>query len=203
MIIVDCKQGTPEWDECRLGIPTASEFFRIVTPKGKLVSPDARKKYLYELAGEFVSGRREENFQSFRMKEGSRLEEESRQVYAMEHEVEVVQVGFVFKDEQKKFGCSPDGLIDPNGGFETKDAKFSIHIDRLVDGKMVTEHIPQVQGSLYVTGREWWDFQSYCNGLPELCIRNYRDEKYISLLAEELDRFCLDLAMLIGKLKRM
>lgn len=201
MIIVDCEQGSPEWDACRIGIPTASNFAKILTATGKV--SDTRETYMIELACEAVSGRSEENFMSYRMKEGRRLEEESRQVYAMNNEVEVRQVGFVYKDERKMFGCSPDGLIDPNGGFETKDAKFTVQYKRLKEKKMITEHIPQTQGALYICEREWWDFQSYCSGLPELCIRNYRDENYISRLEEELEKFCYELAGLINKLKEM
>ena len=201
MIIVDCQQGTPEWDECRLGIPTASNFGKIVTATGKL--SESRDEYLIQLACEFVAGRNEENHTSYRMKEGNRMEEESRQVYAMNHDgLDVYQVGFVYKDERRMVGCSPDALVGTDGGFETKDAKFTIQYARLESKKMVTAHIPQVQGGLYVCEREWWDWQSYCSGLPVLCIRNYRDEKYIKLLEEELERFSIDLAIKIRQLKR-
>ena len=202
MIIVDCIQGTPQWDACRLNTPTASNFGKILTSTGKV--SDTREKYMIQLACEAVAGRKEENFQSYRMKEGSRLEEESRQVYAMNHEdLDVYQVGFVYKDEKQMVGASPDALVDHNGGFETKDAEFTVQYERLKKGTMVTSHIPQVQGGMYVCEREWWDFQSYCSGLPVLCIRNYRDEKYISRLAEELERFCYELANMINHLKSL
>jgi len=201
MIIIDCEQGTPEWDACRLGIPTASNFGKILTAIGKMSAQ--RQDYMYDLAGEAVSGRHEETFTSFRMQQGSEKESESRMVYEMENEIEVRQVGFVYKDERRMFGCSPDGLIDPDGGFESKDAKFTVQIKRLFDGKMVTEHIPQVQGCLYVCERDWWHFRSYCSGLPSLDIRCERDEKYISRLSEELEKFCYELAIKIKELKEM
>lgn len=202
MIIVDCDQNDATWDKCRLGIPTASSFGKILTSTGKV--SDTRIKYMKQLAGEAVSGRKEDSFQSYRMKEASKMEAESRQVYAMNHEdLNVYQVGFVYKDEKRMIGASPDALVDPNGGFETKDAEFTVQIDRLFDNKMITTHIPQCQGGMYVCEREWWDFQSYCNGLPELCIRNYRDEKYISRLEEELEKFCYELAIMIKRLKEM
>jgi hypothetical protein len=34
MIILDLEQGTPEWLQARLGIPTASNFGNIITPTG-------------------------------------------------------------------------------------------------------------------------------------------------------------------------
>jgi len=202
MIIIDCQQETPQWDKCRLGIPTASNFGKILTATGKV--SDTREKYMIQLACEAVSGRKEENFSSFRMQKGKEMEDESRKVYAMNHEdLDVYQVGFVYKDEKRMFGASPDALVDPNGGFETKDAEFAIQYGRLMTGRMETGHIPQVQGGLYVCEREWWDWQSYCSGLPVLCVRNYRDEAYISRLAEELEKFCYELAGKIKKLKEM
>lgn len=201
-IIIDCIQGTPEWDACRRGIPTASKAHKIVTPTGRLTGKDVRQKYMDKLAGEAVSGRTEESFVSYRMQKGTEAEEESCRVYAMAHEdLDVYKVGFVYKDERKMFGYSPDRFCDPGGLFETKDAQFDIQIPRLRDGKMVNEHIPQCQSALYCCEREWVDFQSYCSGLPELCIRLYRDEKWIALFEEELEKFCYDLVALIKKLK--
>jgi len=201
-IIIDCIQGDETWKKCRLGRPTASNFGRILTATGKV--SESRTAYMIELACEFVSGRSEENYTSYRMKEGSRLEEESCQVFAMNHEnLDVRKVGFVFKDERKLCGCSPDRLVDDNGIFETKDAKFTIQYDRLKKGTMVTQHIPQVQGEIYCCEREYGFFQSYCSGLPELCIKVYRDEKYISQLGEEIEKFNYELAILVNKLKAM
>ena len=35
MIIVDCEQGTEEWFQARMGVPSASNFSRICTTTGK------------------------------------------------------------------------------------------------------------------------------------------------------------------------
>ena len=203
MIIEDkFLQGSAQWRQCRLGLPTASNFGKILTATGKI--SESREQYMIELACESVAGRSEENFTSYRMKQGTEMEAESRRVYAMEHEdLEVVQVGFVYKDERKMYGCSPDSLVNPGGVFETKDAKFAIQYKRLIANKMITSHIPQVQGEIFCCDREWADFQSYCSGLPVLCIRVQRDEKYISRLAEELEKFAYDLAIRIRKLKEL
>lgn len=201
-IIIDCIQGDETWKKCRLGRPTGSNFGKILTATGKV--SESRTAYMIELACEFVSGRSEENYTSYRMKEGSRLEEESCQVFAMEHEnLDVRKVGFVFKDERKLCGCSPDRLIDDNGILETKDAKFTIQYDRLKKGTMVTQHIPQVQGEIYCCEREYGIFRSYCSGLPSLDIRVERDENYISRLEEEIEKFSYELTILVKKLKAM
>jgi len=201
IIIDSCEQHDKEWFDARLGNPGASHFGMILTATGKVSAQ--RQDYLYRLAGEVISGRREESFISYRMQQGTEKESESRMVYEMENEIKIRQVALVYKDERKMYHSSPDGLIGENGGFETKDAKFTIQIKRLLDGKMVTEHIPQVQGGLYICEREYWIFRSYCSGLPSLDIRVERDEKYISRLEEELERFCWDLSLMIKKLKEM
>jgi hypothetical protein len=61
----------------------------------------------------------------------------------------------------------------------------------------------QVQGNLYVCEREWWDLQSYCEGMPPLIIRFERDEAFIDKLQRELDGFCLELVSTIKRLKEM
>ena len=201
-IIIDCIQGDEVWKKARLRIPTASNFGKILTATGKV--SDTRTAYMKELACEAVSGRSEDTFQSYRMKQGTTNEVESRRVYAMNHEdLNVYQVGFVYKDERRMTGGSPDALVDSDGGFETKDAKFTIQYDRLNERKIVTSHIPQVQGCIWICEREWFDWQSYCSGLPVLCIRIYRDEVYISRLEEEIEKFCYELSNCIRKLKEM
>jgi len=201
-IIIDSyKQHDKEWYDALLGNPGASNFGKILTSTGKVSTQ--RQDYLYRLAGEVISGRREESFTSYRMQQGTEKESESRMVYEMENEVEIRQVALVYKDERKLAHSSPDGLIGENGGFESKDAKFTVQIKRLLDGKMVTEHIPQCQGGLYICEREYWIFRSYCSGLPSLDIKVYRDEVYISRLEEEIEKFSYELAILVNKLKAM
>lgn len=201
-IIIDSyKQHDPEWFKARLGNPGASDFGKILTSTGKI--SESRTKYMKKLAGEIVSGRHEDNYNSYRMKQGTENEAESRMVYEMENEIEIRQVALVFKDERKLCHASPDGLIEPKGGFETKDAEFTVQIDRLFSGKMVTIHIPQCQGSMYVCEKDYWIFRSYCSGLPSLNIRLERDEKWITRLAEEIEKFSYELAIMAKRLKEM
>ena len=54
IVIEDVEQGSQSWIELRLGIPTASQFSRIVTPGGK--SSSSRDAYMGELLAEWVLG---------------------------------------------------------------------------------------------------------------------------------------------------
>jgi hypothetical protein len=201
MIEVDVLQGSPEWDNLRIGNPGASSFHRIITTEGK--RSDQREKYLLELFDEIILSRKTKSFQSRRMKEGIEAEHKSRLHYEITHGVEIRQIGLCYKDEQKLYHCSPDGLIDPDGGFETKDALPHIQLERFKKGTLPTEHFTQCQGCLLVTGRSWWDFQSYCENMKPLTVRVYPDVDFLAKLEKELQAFCLALAVMVGNAKNL
>ena len=109
MIKINCEQNTPEWDALRLGVPSASQFEKIVQSDG--ARSKSRDGYLYDLAGELRTGERQEKYKNSDMDRGHEREAESRQVYEFIHGVTVELVGFCFYDEKKLFGCSPDGFV--------------------------------------------------------------------------------------------
>jgi len=187
MKIIRVPQRSPEWYEARRGIPTASNFNKIVTSNG---SPSKQAEgYLYQLVAERLAGVREEPYISPAMLEGIAREAESRRVYAMLREVEVEEVGFCI-DDSGRYGCSPDGLIGEDGVLELKNPQGKAAVEYLVSGTLPTAYIQQVQGQLLVTGREWCDFVSYYPGLPTLIVRVERDEGFISKLRDALEAFC-------------
>ena len=191
MICLNVEQGSDDWFKARLGIPTASEFDKIVTTKGE--PSKQAQKYLYQLAGEKVSGFKDEPYTNAAMLRGSQLEAEAKEFYTLTQEVDIEEVGFCFMDEKRKFGCSPDGLVGEDGLIEIKCPLVSTHVGYLLDGGLPTEYFQQVQGQLFVTGRKWTDFISYFPGLKPLKIRVFRDEAFISKLRDALNSFCLEL----------
>lgn len=191
MIVLDFEQNTPEWYAARLGIPTASNFDKIVTATGARSA--SRSKYMDELFDEIITGERADKFYGAAMKRGHKNEDESRKYYEFLRDCHVEQPGFCFKDELKRFGSSPDGLVSPDGGFETKDAAPHVQEKRLIEGWTGSEYHRQVMGNMMVTGREWWDLVSYCRGLSPVIIRFERDEHFISLLEKEVNLFCDEL----------
>ena len=53
-------------------------------------------------------------------------------------------------------------------------------------GKCPDDYLPQVQGGLWVTGREWCDFVSFWEPTHDLCVvRVQRDETFIARLEAE------------------
>ena len=201
IIIDDFPQGSDEWNEARVGNPGASSFHRIVTTKG--APSKSRQDYIYELAGEIITGRKTEGYSNQRMADGLDAESESRSYYEFMHDVEITQVALCYPNDLKRYHASPDGLIlSEKAGFETKDAIPKVQAKRLDKGKLPTEHFTQCQGGLLVTGYDYWVFQSYCSGMPTLTLRVERDETFIAKLKEELERFVYDLDQTVKKIKQ-
>lgn len=203
MIIIDnIDQGSPQWLSLRAGIPGASSFSEILT--AKTLKPSAsRIKLLYQLAGERIIKSKPETYSSYYMKRGTELEPQARDVFSMLQEVDVDQVGYCYYDERKDRGCSPDGLIGEVSGLELKCPSLSVHVAYLMKKELPSDYFQQVQGSLYITGYEYWFFMSYHPGIKPLIIKVYRDEKFISLLHSELESFCSELDELTEKLKAL
>lgn len=198
MKIIECVQGSPEWLLARCGTPTASNFSKIVTSKGE--PSKQAEKYMYQLAGERISGRVEEMPKTAAMQRGNDIEAEARNFYELVTGNSVEQTGFCLSD-CGSWGASPDGLINEDGGLEVKVPLISTHIEYLLNGKVPTEYYPQVQGNMFVTGRKWLDFMSYASGVRPLIVRMNRDEEFISKLWAALIYFNENLNSLVTKLK--
>lgn len=196
MKIINCEQGTPEWYAARCGIPTSSCFDKLLCIDGK--ASKQATKYLYQLAGETIIGVMPESYQNEAMLRGKIMEAEARELYCLITGEEVQEVGFCLADG---YGASPDGLVGDKGLLEIKCPNLATHVGYLIDNKLPADYFQQVQGQLFVTGREWCDFMSYYPGLKPLLIHVKRDEKFIKALRIELEVFCAELKELVIKIK--
>ena len=200
MIILDVPQRSDEWFKARAGIPSASEFDKILTPLG---SPSKQAdKYMKHLARERLTGPSKEGYQNATMLRGIELEVEARLYFEMLYDVEIKEVGFCYSDEKKLYGCSPDGLNE-SFGLEIKCPEDHTHITYLFENKLPTDYIPQVQGGMLVTGFSSWYFLSYFPGLAPLIIQVLRDWDYTARLKVALDEFCIELDELTERLRKL
>jgi len=189
MLTVNCEQGTDEWFAARCGVVTASCFSEIFTSQGKPTSGAKRPSYMNKLIAESLMGHPAATFQSDAMRRGTELEPEARDFYAFNRDCDPVQVGLVYLDNRKVISCSPDALIDDSGLWECKCPLPHTHVDYLLKNKVPAQYVPQVQGQLWVTDREWCDFHSYHPELDSMIIRVNRDDTYIKALASEVEKF--------------
>lgn len=186
MIVHDVDQNGEAWHRLRLGIPTASEFHRILTPKGKLSSQ--AEGYMWRLLAEWITGAPLENFETQYMQRGHDLEDEAVKDYEFQTGRSTYKVGFIMTDDGL-IGCSPDRLVGDDGDLEIKVSSPHIHVGYMLTGKIAEDHYPQVQGRLLIEQREWVDVQSYCRGFPSVVIRVYPEVEYQDKMDAALREF--------------
>jgi len=179
MRIIECEQGSPEWLQARLGIPSSSSYSKLVTTTGK-ASAQATG-YINQLVAERITGEPTFFQVTDPMQRGMDLEPQARTAYEMETGSWVMQVGFLMHDTLQA-GASPDGLIGKNGGLEIKCPSAHTHVEYLRDGDLPIKYFQQVQGCLWISGRDWWDFMSYHPKMEPLIVRVFRDEEFIKAL---------------------
>jgi hypothetical protein len=193
-------QGTPEWRQARCGCATASEFGAVLAKgQGK-----TRANYLRRIVAEILTGKPCETYNGPHLQRGQAQEPGGRMRYEAATGNFVEEVGFI-KHADLRAGCSPDGLVDDDGGCEIKSVIPAVQVETILAGTYPSEHKPQVQGNLWITGRTWWDFVSYSPDMPtketRLYIhRVYRDEPYIETLEAEVRRFLNDVDLALDVL---
>ena len=198
MRVVECTQGSPEWAAARLGVPTASQFSRIVTTKGQLSK--SATGYLHELLAEYLLGFAVDGASSGFMDRGTALEHEAVAHYEFVKDVDTTPVGFVLRDDGRA-GCSPDRLVGDAGGLELKCPAVGTHVGYLLN-EPATKYHTQVQGCIWICEREWWDLMSYNPELPPAIVRVPRDAAFIAVLEKTLGQFAEWLDEAKAKLER-
>lgn len=181
-------QGDTEWLQKRLGLLTASRFADLMA-KTKTGPSASRKNLITRLTIERLTGNYMQTYQNDAMTRGIELEAEARKAYEDQELIAVDQADYVPHPVHWFVGCSPDGLVGSDGLVEIKcptaEAK---HYEALRYGSHAVEYKWQLQGQLWVTGREWNDAVSYdprFTGFELAIVRVERDEKAIAELEAE------------------
>ena len=183
MIVHPAAQRTDEWTQARLGVVTASQFHRLVTPKTGKPSA-AAEGYLHELIAEWLLGEPLDGATSQMMERGTAMEDEAVEWYAFVRDVTPERVGLCFHDRYDGLvGASPDGLIGDKGMLEIKCPGPKKHVSYLLGADPQADHRCQIQGGIWVTGREWADLVSYHPAMPSVVVRCERDEAFLGSLA--------------------
>jgi putative phage-type endonuclease len=177
----DLEQGSDEWLEARRGLITASAIGQLITPATiRAASNDKSRALIAQLAAERITGRVDPVFVNDDMMRGNLHEPVARDKYAETHGVTVEQVGFMVREFSGgvRIGASPDGLINTDGGLEIKCPRAKAHIQTILSGDVPPWNMAQVQTSLLVSGRDYWDFVSFSSGLPLFTKRVFPDAKW-------------------------
>jgi len=191
MIIYDkIKQRSDEWYAIKLGIPSASESNKILTPTGKLSSQSWG--YMCQLIADKKGFPEPPKEPTEHMLNGIERESEARALFEFETGLTVAEVGFVTTDDGTA-GCSPDGLIFEDGipvaGFETKSPMAKTQISYLLKGGLPDFYRPQVHWSMAVTGLKRWWFMSYFPGPIDPLILPIEADDYTEKVKDAMKEF--------------
>jgi hypothetical protein len=192
-IYPEMVQGSDAWINARTGLITASTMNLILTPTLKAASNDKERSHLYELVSQRITGYTEPAYISDDMLRGHDDEIDARELYRKKY-AKVQEVGFITNDSLGfPIGFSPDGLVKDDGFIEAKSRRMKLHMETLltcVPAQIVPqEFVLQVQTGLFVSGRSWCDFISYCGGLPMAVIHAEPDPVYQEAIIEAATKF--------------
>jgi hypothetical protein len=197
------EQNSEEWYAIRLGRATGSGFKNVLA---KLKSGEAstRRNYRSQLICERLTGQRTETYTSAAMLWGKEWEGVAREAYETSVGVLIEQVGFA-EHPYLMAGASPDGLIGDDGAVEIKCPLPATHIDALING--TKGYVAEIQGGMWITGRQWCDFVSYSPLFPKhlqlVVERVPRDQEYINNLESEVAKFLTEMEVVLDKLDKM
>lgn len=187
MIWYPVEQGSHQWVLARLGVPTASAFDHIITPKTQRLSSQADKYARTLIAEQILRAPMDDFLTTGFMLRGNSMEAEALGWYELTRDVDTQPGGFAMRDDRIA-GASADFLVGTDGLGEVKCPSPEQHIAYLLDVDGIGYKY-QVQGQLWVYEREWNDTISYHPGMPKAEVRQYRDEKFIATLATLVRQF--------------
>jgi hypothetical protein len=203
MILHDCTQNEAEWSRLRAGKVTASEADEILTPLFAKKTGEGPKTFLYRKVAEAYHGLPVAQFTSRATEHGHDLEDEARKWFLYLHDQHRMKtVGFC-EMEGKPCGCSPDALLDDDGGLEIKAPMATNHVRYLIDGTLPKDYAVQVHFSMYVTGRPWWYFMSYHRDFPQFVLKVHRDETIIGHIETAILAFSDQLSAALDRLRSL
>lgn len=186
MVFHDVEPLSPEWRALRLGIPTASNFHKLLTPK-KLEASKSAIPYMNQLLAEWITGEETEGFKSEWMQRGNDVEDQIWKAYEGFAEVETSRGGF-FTTDDGLIGCSPDRLVGTVGDLEAKAPMIQTMVGYALNGAD-EDYILQLQGRLWIHERDWVDIFAWHPKLFIPPLRVVRDEKVIAAISAVVRTF--------------
>jgi len=180
MKIVEVKQKSDEWFELRKKRMTASHAQQIGSNGKGLVT------YIREIMCEYFSNHEKELYTNKAMEWGNEQEPIARTVYEFETDSIVKEIGFIIYDDY--IGCSPDGFVGKDGLLEIKCPTDKVFFSLLLDEKIDSKYMWQMQMQMLISGRKWCDYFAYNPNFKQSFFlkRVFPDKKKFEKLLEGL-----------------
>jgi putative phage-type endonuclease len=186
------EQRSTEWYAARCGSLGASQIADALatTKTGWGASREALKN---RLIAERLTGQPEPSYVNKYMQHGIDTEDEARRAYEAHTGTFVDEMAIAYHPVLSHTHASPDGLVGDDGLIEVKCPATSTHIETMRTGKAPSKYIKQMQWQMRCTGRDWCDFVSYDNRVPDhlklFVVRVQRDDEMIAKLDAQVAEF--------------
>lgn len=190
------EQGSPEWSQMKLGVISASNADKVFSS-----NKQTRMGYVSQLVGE-ITTKESKSLSAKQLEWGKMHEIAARSALEFEMNVKIETLPFIFMNDSKRIGCSPDG-------YETLEAEIkcpydpAVFIEFVCADKIKQEYVDQCQFSMMVTGAEKWLFANYD---PRQTVKQFhsveifRDEKAISRMKEHCEEIIFETDLRLAKL---
>ena len=198
--LADVEQGSQEWMMMRLGVATASCAKEWMAGR----STATYQTYLADKVAEVCTGSFADQVSSKALQWGKDHEETARIAYEFQTVSVIKQIPFIYKDADRRFGCSPDGITDSAHGLELKcPFRSAVYIQFRCDEKIKPEYVEQCQYSMWVSGRDEWHFANYdprmrINGLHYVSIK--RNEQRMREYDARAEEWIKDMDLMLDKM---
>lgn len=178
------EQRSEEWFALREPCITASQFNDVLvgTPKAWTRIIEEKKGIRKGFQGNEAT------------RWGNKYEDEALALFSFQEQLQVEKSGFFIYDKNPGIGASPDGKIGSDTLAEVK-CPFNpdVHLKTWREQKVPAKYIPQIQGQLEITDRNFCWFISYDPrqeiDLQIVKILVARDQNYIDSLLIRLENF--------------
>lgn len=178
----------------------------VMAQHGEYVFGDTALSYLLEVVAATITQQDRVGGKSAAMERGVDLEADALDAYAAAKFC-TVEKGRLLLRESDLVGVTPDGFIEEDeegpGLAEVKCPEAKRHLQTWLERKLPEEYVEQVQGQLWIAGRNWCDFISYDDRFPSpmrlVIIRVQRDEEMIAALSGKVGAFARRVAATVAQ----
>ena len=205
MKVLALHQRTPEWHQARAGRVTASRIGDAIAAPGTKRRSSYRLQLVLDLEGVEDFSTSEEDLAPWQ-RDGVTWEAWARGWYSWQPgRSQVDEIGFAVSDTFDWLGCSPDGLIDLDGGIEIKFHKSLGLLRENVD-KVPRSTSDQIQLSMFICDRQWWDLVNFWRedsmNLEQGHVKRiHRDDARITYLVERAGHFYAEVLDMVHQRK--
>ena len=202
------KQGTIEWFNQRVGSVTASQIANVVA-KTKTGTSEKRKRYLYEIVAERLTGKSVDVPVTAAMQRGIDLEPDARLIVAKTlKDFEIDEAEYYKHPTIKYAGASPDGLIGKFGLLEIKAMGQIHHARQLAEPNKILNKDHELQMLWQQACMPERMFSLYVCYNPDFPVKQqlyvqkiHRDNKRIRELEVAVEDFLDEVEVILTKIK--